>query len=214
MTTKIAISIGKGLGNLIQVEDTCRDRKIFSSFLRLLAELDVCNPLKPGFTFQREDGESLSIFLKYERLYICCCSYGKIGHKPIHCNAAPEEKFLEKYVVSFHVNIFSNLMPTSSSSRTSANFPNPQRHPSSSQIRSLETSNLSKTSLIPVTNAPSILAHAHAFPMHQKMSKPSVTLLHTSPTITDFNIISSTAPSLNSPTTKIDPPLPFLQPGS
>jgi hypothetical protein len=76
MTTKIAISIGKGLGNLIQVEDTCGNRKTFKSFLRLLVELDVCNPLKLGFTFQREGGESLSIFLKYERLDIYYCSCG------------------------------------------------------------------------------------------------------------------------------------------
>jgi hypothetical protein len=130
MTTKIAISIGKGLGNLIQVEDTCRDRKTSRSFLRLLVELDVCIPLKPSFTFRKEGGESLSILLKYERLDIYCYSCGRIGYKFIHCNDAPEEKVPEKYAGSLHVNIFSNILPTSSS-RTSANFPNPQTQPSS-----------------------------------------------------------------------------------
>ena len=42
MSTKTAISIGKGLGNLIQVEDSSGDKKPFRSFLRLLVELDVC----------------------------------------------------------------------------------------------------------------------------------------------------------------------------
>jgi hypothetical protein len=211
MSNKTAISIGKGLGNLIQVEDSCGDRKPFRSFLRLLVELDVHIPLKPGFIFRREGGDSLDILLKCERLDIYCCSCGRIGHKSIHCNVAPAEKVPEKYVVSLHVNIFSNLLP-SSSSRTSATFPNPQQHPSSSQIRAPGSSNLSQTSLFPVTNAPSIPTPAHALPMHQKISLPMVTSLHTSPTTYDLSVISSTAPSFNSTATKTVPPPPLCNP--
>jgi hypothetical protein len=51
MTLKIAISIGKGLGNLIKVDELNRDKKTFQSYLRLLVEQEVGNPLKPGFSF-------------------------------------------------------------------------------------------------------------------------------------------------------------------
>ena len=115
MTTKIAIFIGKGLGNLIQVDDSSSDKKTFKlkSFLRLLVEIEVSNPLKPGFSFRRDEGEHLWIFLKYERLDIYCTSCGRIGHKLIHCLAPPEEKFLERHSVSLQVNIFSNHHPNS-----------------------------------------------------------------------------------------------------
>jgi hypothetical protein len=58
MTTKIAISIGKGLGNLLKVDDCSIDKKTFRSYLRILVDLEVCNPLKPGFNFRRDEGES------------------------------------------------------------------------------------------------------------------------------------------------------------
>jgi hypothetical protein len=70
MSTKIAISIGKGLGHLLQVDDSCSDKKTFKSFLRLLVKIEVSNPLKPSFPLQRVDDEPLWIFLKYERLDI------------------------------------------------------------------------------------------------------------------------------------------------
>jgi hypothetical protein len=89
MTTKIAISIEKGFGNLIKVEDSNSDKKTFRSFLRLLVEIKVCNPLKIGFNFRRDGGESLWIFLKYERLDISCTSCGRIGHKLIHYMVPP-----------------------------------------------------------------------------------------------------------------------------
>jgi hypothetical protein len=100
MTTKIAIFIEKGLRNLIKVEDSNNDKKTFRSFLRLLVEIKVRNPLKPGFTFRRDGGEPLWIFLKYERLDISCTSCGRIGHKLIQYMVPPEGKFLEKYSVS------------------------------------------------------------------------------------------------------------------
>ena len=56
MTTQIAISICKGLGNLVKVDGIDGDKKTFISYLRLLVDIDVCNQLKPGFTFKREGG--------------------------------------------------------------------------------------------------------------------------------------------------------------
>jgi hypothetical protein len=62
MTTQIAISIGKGLGHLVKVDDIYCDKKIFKSYLRLLVDIEVNKPLKPGFSFQREGGEPLWVF--------------------------------------------------------------------------------------------------------------------------------------------------------
>jgi hypothetical protein len=143
MTTIIAISIGKALGNFIKVDEGLGAASTFRSYLRLLVELDVTKPLKPGFPFCRDGGAPLQVLLKYERLDIYCVSCGKIGHKSDHCMAAPEEKFPDRYIVSLKVNIFSNILPSSSSSRntpviitqnTSPSYPqtlhaNPQEPP-------------------------------------------------------------------------------------
>jgi hypothetical protein len=99
------------LGNLLKVDDCSIDKKTFRCYLRILVDLEVYNPLKPGFNFKRDEGESLWIFLKHERLDIYCTSCGRIGHKLIHCSAPPEEIFPTKYSVSLHVNIFSNQLP-------------------------------------------------------------------------------------------------------
>ena len=128
MTTKIAISIGKDLGNLIKVEDSSSEKKTLRSFLRLLVEIEVCNPLKPRFTFRRDGGESLWIFLKYERLDIYCTFCGRIGHKLIHCMAPPKETFLEKYSISLQVNIFSNLVHSSPLTKKSPPLVVPQHN--------------------------------------------------------------------------------------
>jgi hypothetical protein len=87
LTVRNAIVIGKGLGNLIKVDDACAVGQTFRSYLRMLAEVDVFEPLKPGFHFHRECGESVWIFLKYKRLDIYCTNCGRIGHKNQSCKA-------------------------------------------------------------------------------------------------------------------------------
>jgi hypothetical protein len=81
-------------------------------------ELDVRNPLKPGFSFRRDGGESLMIFLKYERLDVYCVICGRMGHNQSHCTALPKEHFPEKYEISLKHNIFSNILPASPSTRS------------------------------------------------------------------------------------------------
>jgi hypothetical protein len=113
MITKLAISIGKGLGNLLKVEDLSGASTTFKSYLRILVEINVANPLKPGFSFKRDGGETLWIFLKYERLDIYCSTCGRIDHKSAFCMAAPEDKTPARYAVSLKLNIFLNLIPSS-----------------------------------------------------------------------------------------------------
>jgi hypothetical protein len=81
MTTHIAISIGKGLGQLVKVDNISGEKQPFISYLRLLVEIEVLKPLKPGFSFRREGGEPLWVFLKYERLDIYCSDCGELAIK-------------------------------------------------------------------------------------------------------------------------------------
>jgi hypothetical protein len=59
LTVRNAIAIGKCLGNLIKVDDACAVGQTFRTYLRMLVEVDVFEPLKPGFHFRREGGESV-----------------------------------------------------------------------------------------------------------------------------------------------------------
>ena len=125
--------------------------------------------------------------------------------------APPEERFPGQYAVSLLVNIFSNLLPSPSSIRNNSYINISQTQPSSSQIRFFGSSQPSETSLIPVPNVSS--SPSPATPHFQKISKPQVKSLHTSPTITDFSFITPTA-KLNSPATISAPPQPSLLPCS
>jgi hypothetical protein len=116
MTIKNALAIGKGMGNLLKVEDFGALRPTSRSYLRLLVEIDVTKPLKPGFPFHREGGESTWIFFffkkkKYERLGEYYTSCGLITHKKQGCRSPTELIFPEKYKISLKVTIFSNLLP-------------------------------------------------------------------------------------------------------
>jgi hypothetical protein len=207
MTSHTAISIGKGLGQFVKVDNISGENQTFRSYLRILVVIEVLKPLKPGFSFRREGGEPLWVFLKYERLDIYCTDCGRIGHKKIHCMAPPVEKVPGQYSESLLVNIFSNLLPSPSSARNRSYINPSQTQPSSSQIRPSGSSQPCETSLIPVPNVSS--SPAPASPILQQISKPQVKSLHTSPTTSDFSLITSTA-KLCLPTTISAPPQPPL----
>jgi hypothetical protein len=213
MTIKTAISIGKALGNLIKVEDSSSDKLTFRSFLRMLVEIDVSNPLKPGFSF--DGGESLWIFLKYERLDIYCTSCGRIGYNHDHYMAPPVERLPENYVVSLHVNIFSNLPKHSLVTKNHTSKASTSSQPSSSQLKSPEFNRPHKDNLIPVpkSQTPQVTC-----PLQQKISPSLVTspyipaaILGSKPTpSTDSLLITSTS----SATYTGAPPQPLLLPNS
>jgi hypothetical protein len=70
MSVLNAISIGKGLGRLLKIDNISGAEATFRSYLRLLVIIDVCKPLKPGFNFSRLDGSETWISLKYEIGYL------------------------------------------------------------------------------------------------------------------------------------------------
>jgi hypothetical protein len=153
MSVKNAISIGKGLGSLLKIDDVSGAEATFRSYLRLLVIIDVCKPLKPGFNFSRPDGSKSWVSLKYERLDIYCSDCGRIGHKQSSCLAPKVERFPTKYLISLKVTIFSNMLPLPSPSASH----NPEIHePSSSTFRAKPGMPLMESSRIQVnqTNIP------------------------------------------------------------
>jgi hypothetical protein len=159
-TLKNAIAIGKGMGSVIKVEDPSGEHHTFKSFLRILVELDVNAPLKPGFELEREDGKPTWISLKYERLDIYCVKCGRIGHFESHCHAPPKDCNPGKYSISLHVNIFSNLPPPSSGAWGHAGGSSSKRPPPVTKILSLATPQTTPS----IPNPQTTDNHAHLTP--------------------------------------------------
>jgi hypothetical protein len=109
MSLKNAIAIGKGLGQLVKVEENGGSAATFRSYMRLLLSIDVCKPLNPGFSITRTDGSSSWVSLLYEKLDIYCSNYGLNGHKQSSGLAKLEERFPSRYTISLKVTVFSNL---------------------------------------------------------------------------------------------------------
>jgi hypothetical protein len=109
MSLKNSIAIGKGLGNLVKIDNANGVDSTFRSFLRLLVEIDVSKPLNSGFLFTKMDNSTTWISLKYERLDVYCTDCGLIGHKQNSCLAPQANKIPIRYKISLKVNIFSNL---------------------------------------------------------------------------------------------------------
>jgi hypothetical protein len=107
MSIKNAIAIGKGLGQLVKVDDNSGETVAFRSYLRVLVSIDVNKPLNPGFNFNRSDGTPTWVSLKYERLDVYCTDCGRIGHHQTSCLAQQMDKHPKRYVISLKVNVFS-----------------------------------------------------------------------------------------------------------
>jgi hypothetical protein len=68
MSSKNAIAIGKGLGNLLEVEDASGAYSTFRSYLRISVEINSLKPLKHGFPLARPDGSSSWVSLRYSEV--------------------------------------------------------------------------------------------------------------------------------------------------
>lgn len=93
MNLRNIVAIGKGLINLLKVDNAESLGSIYQSYLRILVEVEVKNPLKSSFPLKREKGPPLWIKLKYERLGDYCISCGILGHKKASCSIVEDPLF-------------------------------------------------------------------------------------------------------------------------
>ncbi|KAK3038525.1 hypothetical protein RJ639_029325 [Escallonia herrerae] len=80
MTTNNAITIGRRIGDLQQIDSSKDGRLGEKGFLRLRVEIDIENPLPRGFATKREGREDAWIQFRYERLLDFCFRCGCLGH--------------------------------------------------------------------------------------------------------------------------------------
>jgi hypothetical protein len=72
MTSTNAIKIGKGLGTLLEVDNGHVVGLICRQFLRIKVEINILQPLVPGFLLPRLNRDPLWVSFKYERLADYC----------------------------------------------------------------------------------------------------------------------------------------------
>jgi hypothetical protein len=95
-----AVAIGLGIDKLLRVENLAESGFICRSYLRILVEIEVSCPLKPGFLHAREGGAPSWCQLKYERLGDYCNSCGLLGYIIKDCRASSDPIVLECYEIS------------------------------------------------------------------------------------------------------------------
>jgi hypothetical protein len=144
MTIKNAVAIGKGIGELIKVDDIEGDSITFRSYLRILVEINVQKPLKPGFYFQHGQGEPSWISFRYERLNFYCTICGKIGHQYSSCRTTlPNEKHPESYKIPLNKRVYSNQSFSKSAWSHNVEAPQPSSTLFSSQVTGDSLPNIS-----------------------------------------------------------------------
>jgi hypothetical protein len=107
MTSRNAVTIGKGLGNLLEVNNLDSLGSICRQHLRIKVEINTLIPLVPGFLFPRYGKESIWTSFKYARLAHYCTFCGLIGHKKYGCPNPPQPLPREKYSFSLRATTIS-----------------------------------------------------------------------------------------------------------
>jgi hypothetical protein len=127
MIRQNAFAIGKGIGNFLKADNDEAAGFIYRSYLRLLVEVDVRKPLKPGFFQNRHDAPPLWVNFIYERLGDYCADCGCLGHKSSSCSVPVDHVLSAQYQVSLK-DISSNFWDRSSSKKKEEHEENSSSH--------------------------------------------------------------------------------------
>jgi len=145
---KNARSIGSCFGDLLKIDYADSGLLCRKSFIRLRVQINLMDPLAPGFTHRRPPKEPTWIQYKYERLFDFCCTCGRLGHLSFSCPVEPKPLDSGFYgpllkVVPPKVNLVDVLIQ----SRTPARLVSPASGPSPGFTFSYTTS-VSKSSIL------------------------------------------------------------------
>ncbi|KAK3008982.1 hypothetical protein RJ639_013480 [Escallonia herrerae] len=89
MTKKNAEKIGSRFGKVLEIDFTADGKISWNKFLRIQVELNITQPLYPGFHRTREASSQSWINLRYERLPDFCFNCGRLGHVKRNCIFPP-----------------------------------------------------------------------------------------------------------------------------
>jgi hypothetical protein len=203
MTTKNAVAIGKGIGEVIKVDDIEGASTTFRSYLRVLVEVNVQKPLKPGFYFKRGQEEPSWISFRYERLDFYCTLCGKIGHQYSSCRSPPIEQHPESYKIPLNERFYSNQSIPKSAWSHNAEAPQPSQPPSTPVSSQVTGNSLPNSSTItPTILKP--LKNLTLTPSHPQVPLTTIHHPHTSLNATHKNL-PNTEPSAHVATKPLNP---------
>jgi hypothetical protein len=98
MTTLNAIKIGKGIGNILELDNNNSPGLIYRKYIRFKIEIDTSLPLASGFDMLCEgEEETRWISFLYERLDEYCYYCGLIGHNIDNCPSPKPSTTPTKY---------------------------------------------------------------------------------------------------------------------
>lgn len=96
LSSRNAKLIGDNLGVVLEVDSSVDQPNDCSDFMRVKVELDVSEPLSPGFYFHPTVDLDLWISFKYERLSWFCYNCGRLDHLLNQCDAAQPHPLQQK----------------------------------------------------------------------------------------------------------------------
>ena len=94
MTESMGHLLGNHIGRLLKY-DFNNNYGTWRKYMRLRVAMNIMEPLRPSWEFEREDAEPVTVVFKYEKLGNFCYICGMLGHTDGYCSKRFEKEFME-----------------------------------------------------------------------------------------------------------------------